>query len=809
MYSVKDLYSRISFLLVGPVVFCTTLSTIANGTPLDTTPQASVKEQDFNRLGSTSDLKPLLLQHPSESQSINSRLISPNPIEIKSQTNITFTTDPSIQETLSSNLQKAVGHTPQIAQSTAEAKPKASQVIRKEDEFTIPPHVTSKKQLNPFTTTLILNGKPISHLTSWELTTGTGFGEGRSSNLNLNGIVTFNSKVIESLTRNNVYAVDQTGSYLQFLTVQNSKTVSVRRKEPQTLTGLRIQLSLTGACILPGKNPEQQCTYTPGLFTDNNSINPDFLVPTRIFQPSSVGDFVTPESLAIIRLPGFQSGANGQKIGVDLYFPNAGALPKDPLLNPTTVSRTEDIENTTAATYSRVRQIVKANYRKAVIGRTIHGFTAMPEDKNTLLNSALQLGAQLFPDVEPQLQGSSQAVNTNVNNNLFLAANNTRIPDNSFTVYQAGIGQADSLKSSANKLSDIPAATFNSFWMGLSPITQRSYSTDISYEITGPQKALASSGAEGGLGSDNNFTSVVNTDTISTSQLQNFYTQIYLSFYNQDANLVTTSKLTEKTSYFPHFGFTGNVTRAQDVLRYYAGTILSDKPKVYLGLDYTKQTQNGWTFAAGGIGYLNPDRDYYSQVQGSISKKIALGKAKNIFLATGFNYAIDRETQIGNTTIISPASSVTVSASTQLGPVTFGVVQYFGGILPNSIRNMLVANLDLKLNDNIRVSAYATPISENADRSLFGVSAQFRLGRQYNSPTLSLSWSNNEYNFGVDSIGRELHTSNNVFTLTFKMGEPVNPFDAERAKRITEQIDKESQKYLNNRNNALPDSVSF
>jgi hypothetical protein len=806
---VKDLYSRIGFLLVGPVVFSTALSTISNATPLNTTPQVSVKGRDLKLLESTSDSKSVLPQHLSVSQPTHDRLVSPTPIETTSRTKITFTTDPSIQATLNSNFQKSVVHPPQIAQSTVNAEPKASQVTPKEAEFIMPPRITSPKKLNPFTTTLILNGKPISHLTRWELTTGTDLGENRSSNLNLNGIVTLNSKVIESLARNNVYAVDQTGSYLQLRTVQNSKMVSVNRKEPQTLTGLRIQLSLTGSCILPGGNPEQQCTYTPGLFTDNKSINPDFLVPTRIFQPSNVGDVVTPESLAIIRLPGFQSGANGQKIGVDLYFPNAGALPKAPQLNPTTVSRTEDIKNTTAATYSRVRQIVKANYRKAVIGRTIHGFTAIPEDKNTLLNSALQLGAQLFPDVEPQLQGSSQAVNTNVNNNLFLAANNTRIPDNSFTVYQAGIGQADSLKVSANKISDVPAATFNSFWFGLSPITERSYATEIRYETTAPQKVLASSGAEGGVGSNNSFTSVVNADTISTSQLQNFYTQIYLSFYNQDANLVTTSKLTEKTSYFPHFGFTGNVTRAQDVLRYYAGTIFSDKPKVYLGLDYTKQTQNGWTFAAGGIGYLNPDRDYYSQVQGSISKKIALGKAKNIFLATGFNYAIDRETQIGNTTIISPASSVTVSASTQLGPITFGVVQYFGGILPNSVRNMLVTNLELKLNDNIRLSAYATPISENADRSLFGVSAQFRLGHQYNSPTLSLSWSNNEYNFGVDSIGRELHTSNNVFALTFKMGEPDNPFDAEQAKRITEQIDKESQKYLNNRNKALPDSVSF
>ena len=814
MILVKNLCPNLGLILLGATIAGIPLCSMANATPLKVLQQPSSNSKDLGILNGSSDVPTLAIASEAGLKPVEPLSIEANSVEpSRALSTITFTTDPSLKAILSQIPPQQPIQPPQVSQTTLNSstpsKAKAPQPVSRDAEFIIPPHTAAKAKLNPFTTTLILNGKPISHLTKWELATGAEFGEDRSSNLSLNGIVTIDSKVTESLTRNNVYTVDQTGSYIQFRTVQNSKTVSVSRKVPQTLTGLKIQLSLTGSCILPSGNPDNQCTYTPGIFTDNSSINPDFLVPTRIFQLSNVGDVVTPESLAIIKLPGFQSGANGQKIGIDLYFPNAGALPKDPQSYPATVSRTEDIENTTAVTYSRVRQIVKANYRKAVIGRTIHGFTAIPEDKNTLLNSALQLGTQIFPDVEPQLKGSNQAVNTNVNNNLFLAANNTRIPDNSFTVYQAGIGEADSLKPTAKKLSEVPAATFNSFWLGLSPITERSYSIGTRYETTAPQKTLAASGAEGGVGSNNSFTSAVNTDTISSSQLQNFYTQIYLTFYNQDANLVTTSKLTEKTDYFPHFGFTGNVTRSQDVLRYYAGIITSGTPKVYLGLDYTKKTSNGWTFAAGGIGYLNPDRDYYSQVQGSISKKISLGKAKNIFLATGFNYAIDRESQIGNTTIISPASSVTVSASTQLGPVTFGMVQYFGGILPNSVRNMTVANLELKLNDNVRLSAYATPMSENFDRSPYGVSAQFRLGRQYNSPTLSFTWSNNEYNFGVDSLGRELHTSNNVFALTFRMGEPVNPFDAERAKRLTEQIDKESQKYLNSRNKALPDSVLF
>jgi hypothetical protein len=813
MISAQNLYPRIGFLALNSILLGFSFTTAVSATPLNQLQQVLSKSRDLEPSDSISPLTPLPVLNRSDFQTSDAPLTAAQSIE-KSRQNvhITFTTDPSVQAITNRLPVQDTAQTPPLLTQKSEPKqpePRVSPVIPKEEEFIMPPQIASNEKLNPFTTTLILNGKPISHLTKWEFATGSDLGEDRSSNLNLNGIVKINSKVTESLTRNNVYTVDQKGSYFQLKTTQNARTISISRKEPQTLTGLKIQLSLTGSCILAGGSSEQQCSYTPGLVTDNNSINPDFLVPTRVLQLSNVGDVVTPESLAIIQLPGFQRGANGQNIGVDFYFPNAGALPKDPQSYPTSVSRTEEIKNTTSATYSRIRQIVKANAQRAVVGRTVHGFTVIPEDRNTVLNSALQLGAQIFPDVEPQLEGSDQPVNKNVNNNLFLSANNTRIPENSFTVYQAGIGQADSLKPTAKKLSDVPSATFNSFWIGLSPITERSFSTKFKYETAGPQIALASSGSEGGVESNNSFTSVINTNTISSSQLQDFYTQIYLTFYNQDANLVTTSSLTEKTNYFPHFGFTGNITRSQDVLRYYAGVITSDLPKVYLGLDYTRKTQDGWTFAVGGIGYLNPDRDYYSQVQGSISKKIPLGKAKNFILATGFNYAIDRETRIGRTTLISPSSSVTMSASTQLGALTFGVVQYFGDILPNSVKNTLIANVALKVNDYVSLSAYATPISENSSRSPYGVSAQFRLGDKYNSPTLAFAWGNNEYDFGIDSLGRELQTSNNVFTLTFKMGEPLNPFDAESAKRLNEQIDKEAERYLNRKNKVLQDNVSF
>ena len=53
--------------------------------------------------------------------------------------------------------------------------------------------------------------------------------------------------------------------------------------------------------------------------------------------------------------------------------------------------------------------------------------------------------------------------------------------------------------------------------------------------------------------------------------------------------------------------------------------------------------------SAGAIGYLNPERDYYSQVLGNLAKKITVNKNANLTLSTAFNYALDRETMIGST----------------------------------------------------------------------------------------------------------------------------------------------------------------
>ena len=228
-------------------------------------------------------------------------------------------------------------------------------------------------------------------------------------------------------------------------------------------------------------------------------------------------------------------------------------------------------------TISQVRQIVKANDTEAVLGRTIRGITILGTDQNRLTNTALQLSAQILPDVVPELSGSTNPVNNNINRNLFLAANNIRLPASSFTIYSAGIGRALSLTDDINQLSAIPSANYNSIWLGLSPVIERSLATErVFYQPLSEPRLLSSSGAEGGAQSNVELLSVVNDQSFSAANLQNFYAQIYLDFFTQDVDYVSESIYQESTSYFPHLSFTGNVTNSQDVIRYYAGVLVND-----------------------------------------------------------------------------------------------------------------------------------------------------------------------------------------------------------------------------------------
>ncbi|CEJ43356.1 Uncharacterized protein apha_00783 [Umezakia ovalisporum] len=648
------------------------------------------------------------------------------------------------------------------------------------EEYIIPPRIADDKKIRTPITTIPVNGVLINHLTQRKLSVGTNFGNTRNTDFDINGVIKINGQIQENLTKNNVLTLDQKAEYLQLQTLRKSREVTVDFKEPQTILGTKIQLSMTASCLFPGSTPDQVCTYTPGL--KFSEINPDTLTPTRIVQTAKVGDVVQPETLAAIRQPGFQSGVNGQEIGIDLLLPNIGSFVGNSHGNKTSIDRREEIENTPATTYYRVRQIVKLNDREAVIGRTVQGFNFILNDDNTVLNTALQVAYSFLPDIIPDIADSENKLTSssknnslspenggkpltngfkpNVNSNLFLAANNVRLPAHSLTAYHGGFGRAENMPQTATGLQQVPAATFNSIWLGASRVIERKSNASSRFQQIGPQTVAAGGGGEGGYDSNVSFFSSVNNQNFSTFNLDNFYTQVYTTNLNQEVYDVTTNKYREEIKYAPHVSFTGNFTATDQATRYYTGVIGAEEIKAYGGLDFKKRTPDRWTFSGGVIAYVNPDIDYYSQASGSVAKVIPFSPNSNLVISSGVNYAFDRETRPNDF-----VNSITLAARANISDFWFGITNYFGDVLPDSIENILVTGVGIRFSKNFALSAYYNPINENPARSVYGVAGQLKFGTNQDSPILNLSWNNNQYDYGRDKDNNELNINENIFSV--------------------------------------------
>lgn len=644
-----------------------------------------------------------------------------------------------------------------------------------------PPTRADRQKVNPFTTRLSLNDLTITHLTDWEVSGSLIGGEGTSSSPNFNALFTLNSEIFESLRRDRVFTVDQRGEYLHLRTVLNFRSVTTTQLTPVTIIGEQLQMSLTGECIATEAPPGSICTYTPGLKTDRSSIDPKTFLPTRIDVTSNFGDIVTPESLKAIAEPGFQQGARGQEIGLNLYFPNSGVVTGNSQRQNVELTRQETLRNSLAGSYLTVRQIVQANGERSAIARTVRGFPFI-DDENILVPPVLSAINLLLPDLEPNLAASDPTIQakSRANRNLFFAVNNTRLPPQSFVIYQAGKGQAPNTPAGATQVSDVPKAWFNSIWFGLSPvISRRSDVFEGGYEVIRPLQVVESGGGEGGQENQNiDFSSVVNNEAFSNNTLTSPYLQVYFTFYDQEANVTVRSIYSEDTNYYPHLSFTGNITDSTSAFRYYAGVIVAEDIKPYLGLDYT-QNYPQWNYRVGGIGYLNSDRDYYSVINGNVNYLVPLDQAQgvNLTLSSGIQYALQNETKIGDTVSVVPLSEVSLGASLGDRLIQLGVRNFWGlDNLANNSRSKMLVNFGVNLTENFSLSGYVAPYDENPSRTQYGLNLNWNLGGDYNTPQLSLGWNNYEYRYGRDVLGNARSLTDNVFTLTFRLGRPNNPF---------------------------------
>jgi hypothetical protein len=652
--------------------------------------------------------------------------------------------------------------------------------------FLITPRDVKLDQALPLSTQVFIDEVSFTHRSQFEITGGVDLGNRRSTNPSFTGNALTGVTIQESVSKDRVYRVDYRSLYGKIRTVRQQREISTSTVAPETALGNRQQISVVADCLpgianspgIPGQR--QICSYIPGLKTDETTISPETLLPTRFLNPSRFGDTVTPESLAAIRAPGFPSGANGQDLGLDLYFPLVGTRPGNTQSTEGTVERFESISDVPAITAGRIRQVIVTNGQQNALGRTVRGFTYPGSTYNFALNSGVQLLSELLPDIEPSVSPGVKGRPTSISRNLFLAANNNRSPENSFTAYQAGLGNST---TPINEKS-VPTANYNSLWVGLSPIISRQALARTTYQTTGPERITLFSGGEGGIESNVSVVTAIGGTNLNNFNLTNAYSQAYLTLYERDINTLNSVVLKENTTYHPHVSLSGNVTTANSVLRYYGGAIFNtgyeQQPAQlhgYVGGDFTAVGVGGLNYGLAAIGYLNPTPEYYSRIAANVSQRVNLGRnpAYSLVFASSANYAIDGSSNLDTLNFRSGNSFLNVGATANIGPISLGANYFIPIGLPNQIDTLLSTNVSVKVINGVVLSGYYTPINENISRSTIGVSASLRLGKDYNSPTLSLSWNRNEIDFGRAEASR-IGYADNVYGIYFRFGAPGNPF---------------------------------
>ncbi len=724
----------------------------------------------------------VLSPHPLPSEELDAIFSAPQDVGVSIESNNETVSDnvvlspyPLSPDELEAIFPNSAEYASAIGEESEERLSEDSEEITKEQEnldfldYAVPPYAMRLEDLSASGTRFRLNRQLLNHLSTIELQTGYQFSNDINSNSSVQGTLSLDSRLQRSIANDQVVTVEHRGAYLQAETVTRSREVTVTRTLPQTINGFGIQLSFTGACLFPETTTQERCTYTPGLSTVEYSNILDFREAGKLQDDGELGAVLTDESLAAIKQPGFQRGEEGQTIGIDLLFPNTGTRSGNRFSDRVTADRRETYKTVPVFTLARSRQIVQMNDKEAALAITLRGNTWISQDSQIEANALLQAGIVLLPDIVPRITGNEKPANPRVNSNIFLAVNNARLPQGGFTLYHGGISRADSVELDLQP-KDLPSAKFRGVWIGLSPVVDYRIGTTANSQSIGSLRSIKTIGAEGNGGSSNNlnFVSLIGEDEFIANNIHDTYVQIYQSLYETDAQTVMVENYEELTAYYPHISFTGNTTAFDNVFNYYAGLIFEEQFNAYAGADYTAFLPNGLTYELGGIVYTQPDRDYYSQLNGKVTKRLRLSENASLALSGGLNWALDRDDQIGDIEISSRSSAVYLKAKADLGRLSLQATGNVGGILPESARNSLRLQTGLKLADSITLSSFVTAFSKSSSYARYGASLAWQLvGRS--SPVLSVGWTNNRYSFGTDLLGNALSSSEDSFVVSFKL----------------------------------------
>jgi hypothetical protein len=619
---------------------------------------------------------------------------------------------------------------------------------QRDPRFIIAPKELDAQVVDPFSTQFVVNGNKISHLTTTVVNSGYESGNFRTSDLSFDVYKLIGAKHVQSVTADRVVRVTSQLEVGGVRSVAQNQDIEVAVAQPQTLLGFRQQISLDGNCL---DGSGQTCTFLPGIKIDDSVTDRNKLQPTGVKITSQFGDVISPGSVAAIRQPGFQGGANGENYGIDLNLPAVGLVsppPGTPIV--LTGERQEKISTGIAVNYTSLNQDFATNGRESTLGRTIRSLNYINGDRNQLVNLAVAALGQVLPSFQPSIAPGESGAKIVVNPNLYRAANAVRIPDSSLTVYQSGTGYAASRGSDPRVP---PGASHQALWVGLSPIVEREFGKDFRYITLRDPRVVSSSGGEGG-----NVPVAVNLNNFgfNSSGLQNAYGQGYVTVFNRDVSRVDTETIRQRTDYYPHISYTGTNLTENTLWRYFTGAIVNagfepkntQNLKAYIGTDYSTVNPRGLSLSLGGIGYLNPDPEYYSQLFANVNQSIDLGSnpRNNLVIGVNASYIVDGSVTIKSLPVRSAQSFINAGLAINLGDVSIGGTQFIGNLLPESVESKTTVNAGWKISDRLKIGGFLSLFDRNVSKNPFGASLSYDLDPSGNS-TLYVGWNAAEIDF--------------------------------------------------------------
>jgi hypothetical protein len=628
--------------------------------------------------------------------------------------------------------------------------------------YIVPPRVLDPRKIDEFSSQFVLNGNAFSHSSAAAITSGFESGNFQDRTFSFEGRQQLGSTTIQSVTADRIIRVNSEIEVAGVRSIVQDRTSVVTTVRPQTLLGFREQISLMGSCI---DGTGRICTFLPGVKIDDSMINPRTLQPTGAKITSQFGDVISPASIAAIQQPGFQGGVDGENYGIDVYIPAVGIVsPPAGAPEPIVTGAQQGSSSIGVAVYNgRLKQSFATNGKESTLARTIRAANYITGDNNQLIDITLNGFGQILPDVQPiNIAPGESGAKISVNPNLYRAANAIRIPDSSLTVYQGGAGYAAS--RSSNRQVE-PAATHQALWVGLSPVVRRSIVRDGYYITKGEPIVVTTGGGEGGT-----LPVSVNLNDVSfdSGSLKNAYGQGYVTVFNRDVDRVDITTTTQRTDYYPHISFTGTKLTESSLWRYFGGAIFNlgfqsaqttQDIKAYIGTDYSSRSPGGLSFNIGGVGYVNPDPEHYSQLFTSLSQSIGIGdRGRNrLVFAVNGNYVADGSIVVNSSQINSSLSSIDTSITANIGNISFSGKQFFGGLLPNSVENKTVFNIGWQVNDRLNLGTFVNLFDQNAFTNPVGASLSLGLDPNSNS-VLALSWNTASIDFR-----RSLGSTANIF----------------------------------------------